>query len=456
MRKSPARSIPADPRHLAWEALRELSAGQTTDAVLAKYFKYFTDELTAPNRRLFMELVCGVTRQRGFLNAIIDQLVPRSPPLPVRWCLQLGLYQLHFCQQIPDFAAVDTTVQLAGKLVGRPGAGLVNAVLRNYCRLVGGHPRQFPLQLPREPAAALAVRYSYPVALIQNWLAQVGYAETERLCRWFNQPPTMYLRVNRLRTQVTHVLQEFARVQLPAVAVSHLPQGIKVLGGGRVTDWPGFCEGHWVVQDASAQWVSHILDPQPGEVVMDACAAPGGKTTHIAELMGDRGTVWASDICAERLRQLRENCQRLGLAAIRIRSGDACSFTDWQGQADRVLLDVPCSGWGTLHRHPEARWRSQDIHPLLQKQQQLLQMAARWVKPGGVLVYATCTLNPRENFQQIATFLAKHPNWSVMPPQIHPDLADAVDPQTQTITFWPQRQDMDGFFVAKLSRGLSG
>ncbi|APB33720.1 Fmu, rRNA SAM-dependent methyltransferase [Gloeomargarita lithophora Alchichica-D10] len=452
MRKPPAPSIPADPRHLAWLALGELSAGQTTDNILTKYL---TDEVTAPDRRLLMELVCGGTRQRGFLNAMIDQWVPRSPPVSVRLLLQLGLYQLHFCQQIPDFAAVDTTVRLARHTGHDKGAGLVNAVLRKYLRIVGEHPRRFPLELPAEPAPALALRYSFPVQLIQNWLAQVGLAETEKLCHWLNQSPMIYLRVNPLRTSVSGVLQEFQRWQIPAVAVPHLSQGVKVTGGGRVTDWPGFREGHWLVQDASAQWVSQILDPQPGETVMDACAAPGGKTTHIAELMGDRGTVWASDVSAQRLGQLQENIQRLGLASIQIRTGDARLFRDWQGVADRVLLDVPCSGWGTLHRHPEARWRSemQDLSYLIQKQQELLQIAATWVKPGGILVYATCTLNPAENLQQIHTFLAQHPSWAVLPPTIHPALASAVDPQTHTVTFWPQRHDMDGFFVAKL--GLS-
>lgn len=450
MRKSPARSVLADPRHLAWRALREIDAGQATDRVLTKCLNV---HLTAADRRLLTELVCGVTRQRGFLNTIIDQLVPRSPPVPVRWWLQLGLYQLHFCQQIPDFAAVDTTVQLARNTVGRPGAGLVNAVLRNYLRLTGEHPRQFPLVLPPEPAAALALQYSYPVGLVQNWFAQVGYAETELLCRWFNQAPPIYLRVNPLRTGVSTVVKQFQHAQIPAVSVPYLPQGVKVLGGGRVTDWPGFRAGDWVVQDASAQWVSHILDPQPGEVIVDACAAPGGKTTHISELMGDQGRVWASDISHQRLGQITENIQRLGLTCIQLRCGDARSFTDWQGVADRVLLDVPCSGWGTLHRHPEARWRSatQDLTCLIQKQQELLRMAATWVKPGGILVYATCTLNPQENLEQIHTFLAEHPDWSVIPPRLHPDLRAAVDPHTQTITFWPQRHDMDGFFIAKLT-----
>jgi len=165
MRKLSALSIPADPRYLAWQALGEMATGAFTDQVLAKYL---TDDLALPDRRLLMELVCGVTRQRGFLNAVIDQLVPRSPPTPVRWWLQVGLYQLHFCQQIPDFAAVDTTVEWVGNTVGRRWVGLVNAVLRNYLRLAGHHPRQFPLRLPSEPAARLALQYSYPVRLIQN------------------------------------------------------------------------------------------------------------------------------------------------------------------------------------------------------------------------------------------------------------------------------------------------
>ncbi|WAS05369.1 16S rRNA (cytosine(967)-C(5))-methyltransferase RsmB [Gloeomargaritales cyanobacterium VI4D9] len=452
MRKLSAPSIPVDPRYLAWQALGDIAAGQFTDQVLAKYL---TDDLALLDRRLLTELVCGVTRQRGFLNAVIDQLVPRSPPLPVRRWLQVGLYQLHFCQQIPDFAAVDTTVEWVGNTVGRRWVGLVNAVLRNYLRLAGHHPRQFPLKLPAEPALALARQYSYPVRLVATWLTQVGETETAQLCQWFNQAPALYLRVNPLRTDVHTLLIQFQRAGIKAAAVPHLPQGVKVTDGGRVTDWPGFREGHWLVQDAAAQWVSLILDPQPGETVIDACAAPGGKTTHIAELMGDRGVVWAADIRAQRLAQVQENVQRLGLTCVRCRLGDARTFTDWQGLADRVLLDVPCSGWGTLHRHPEARWRweTQDVTPLVQTQQELLQTAATWVKPGGILVYATCTLNPQENLQQMQTFLAQYPGWSVVPPVLPADLSSALDPHTHTVTFWPQRHDMDGFFVAKLVRG---
>ncbi|MCS7030591.1 MAG: 16S rRNA (cytosine(967)-C(5))-methyltransferase [Gloeomargarita sp. SKYG116] len=455
MPKWSARSIPADPRYLAWRALQAMQAGQSTDAALGSYLH---DQLKEPDRRLLMELVCGVTRQRGFLDAVIDHLVPRSPPLPVRQLLRLGLYQLHFCQQIPDFAAVDTTVALAERVGCQRWRSLVNAVLRNYLRIVGDPPRHFPLQLPAEPAAALAMQYSYPVELVANWLALLGTTETEQLCQWFNQPPTTYLRVNRLRANRSTVLERLQQAGIAATAVSHLPQAIRVTGGGRVTAWPGFAEGDWMVQDAAAQWVSLILDPQPGETVIDACAAPGGKTTHIAELMGDSGTVWACDIQPQRLAQIQENVQRLGLTCIRYRQGDARTFRDWQGLADRVLLDVPCSGWGTLHRHPEARWRYQEseLARLVQLQQALLEAATSWVKPGGIVVYATCTLNPAENEQQIQTFLTQHPDWHIMPPALPAELTSALDPRTQTVTFWPHRHQMDGFFIAKLRRGDSG
>lgn len=444
-------SAPADPRYLAWQALQAIQAGAWTETALAPYGQ---ETLTAPDRRLLMELVCGVTRQRGFLDAVIDQLVPRSPPMAVRQLLRLGLYQLHFCQQIPDFAAVDTTVALAERVGCGRWRGLVNAVLRNYLRIAGERPRQFPLRLPSEPAAALAMQYSYPLALVERWLAQLGPAETAQLCQWLNQPPAIYLRVNSLRVDRARVLAQFDQAGIAATAAPELPQAVQVTGGGPVTSWPGFAEGWWTVQDLAAQWVSLILDPQPGETVIDACAAPGGKTTHIAELMQDRGVVWACEVRPERLVPLQENVQRLGLTCVRYRVGDARTFTDWQGVADRVLLDVPCSGWGTLHRHPEARWRyqEQELARLVRLQQELLTAAAAWVKPGGVLVYATCTLNPAENVQQVQQFLARHPAWQVIPPILPAALSDALDPQTHTVTFWPHRHQMDGFFIAKLRR----
>ncbi|MBD1907063.1 methyltransferase domain-containing protein [Trichocoleus sp. FACHB-832] len=221
----------------------------------------------------------------------------------------------------------------------------------------------------------------------------------------------------------------------------------------KIEKLPGFSEGWWTVQDSSAQLVSYLLDPQPGEVVIDACAAPGGKTTHIAELMGDNGAVWACDKTASRLRKLKENAERLGLQSIQIQLGDSRSLTQFINTGDRVLLDAPCSGLGTLHRHADARWRQtpDTVRELSQLQGELLDQVATWVKPGGILVYATCTLHPLENEGVIHSFLERHQEWQISPPNPNSPFS-AFSTPAGWIKVWPQRHQMDGFFMVRLQQ----
>jgi len=234
--------------------------------------------------------------------------------------------------------------------------------------------------------------------------------------------------------------------------VPQLPQALRVVGGtGAIQQLPGFSEGWWTIQDSSAQLVSHLLNPQRGDVVIDACAAPGGKTTHIAELMADEGKIWACDAKASRLKKLKENAQRLQLKSIQICTGDSRNFSQFTNSADSVLLDAPCSGLGTLHRRPDIRWRitPETVHELSILQGELLEQAATWVKPGGVLVYATCTLHPQENEGVIQPFRERNPHWQIEPPVPHSPLSAFSMPQGW-IKVLPHQHQMDGFFMVRL------
>jgi 16S rRNA (cytosine967-C5)-methyltransferase len=224
-------------------------------------------------------------------------------------------------------------------------------------------------------------------------------------------------------------------------------------GVGAIAQLPGYERGWWSVQDTSAQLVGYLLDPHPGETIADACAAPGGKTTHIAELMQDRGTIWSCDRAASRLRKLQANVQRLGLHSIRIVREDSTSSRRWVNSCDRVLLDVPCSGLGTLHRHPDLRWRQspEKIRELIQLQQKLMVNTADWVRPGGYLVYATCTLNSAENQDQISYFLDRHPQWKIFAPESGSWLSQRAAPEGW-ISILPTEWGGDGFFMAKLKK----
>ncbi|MHC5726008.1 MAG: 16S rRNA (cytosine(967)-C(5))-methyltransferase, partial [Nostoc sp.] len=408
------------------------------------------------DRRLLTELIYGSVRRQRTLDTLIDQLAKKKSdqqPQDLRTILHLGFYQLRYQERIPASAAVNTTVQLA-KENGFSGlTGFVNGLLRQYIRLAE-KIKTDPLQLPENPVERLGILHSFPDWMIQVWLEQLGLAETEQLCEWMNQSPTIDLRINPLCTSIEEVEAALQSAGILVRRISHLPQALRLIGSaGSIQKLPGFKEGWWTVQDSSAQLVSHLLDPQPGEVVIDACAAPGGKTTHIAELMADKGKIWACDRTPSRLRKLQENSQRLNLESIQICTGDSRHFSQFQNTADRVLLDAPCSGLGTMHRHADARWRQtpESVRELSGLQKELITHTSTFVKLGGVLVYATCTLHPAENEQVISAFLAESPDWQIESPK---GLAfpDAYSTPQGWFKVWPHRQDMDGFFMVRLRK----
>ncbi|MBE9100750.1 16S rRNA (cytosine(967)-C(5))-methyltransferase [Vacuolonema iberomarrocanum] len=437
---------PEQPRQLALLALQSVYRGAYADVAVHQTLRRGT--LSDKNRGLFTELVYGCVRRRRTLEALIQQFVKKPPPPPLQPLLQLGLYQLRYLNHIPPSAAVHTTVELA-KQNGLGGlAGLVNGVLRRYLR---ASETTDALQLPSDPIQRIGTLHSFPDWIVQVWVEQFGEAEADALCQWMNQPPTIDLRVNPLTASVTEMQAEMAAAGVAVEVLEAASQALRLTPHvGAIDRLPGFAEGKWMVQDASAQLVGQLMAPQPGDLVIDGCAAPGGKATHLAELMGDRGTVWACDRNAKRLRKVEENAQRLQLQSIRTLATDSRQLAQFVGQADRVLLDVPCSGLGTLHRHADARWRQTpaSIEELSALQSELLAQGATWVKPGGRLVYATCTLHPRENEAIIQPFLKNQPDWCIE----KPDAAWAfpfLNP-AGWLQVLPHHHQMDGFFMVCL------
>ncbi|MCL6752037.1 16S rRNA (cytosine(967)-C(5))-methyltransferase [Nostoc sp. CCCryo 231-06] len=493
-----------NPRQLAFIALRDVHKGAYADVALDRVLQKVS--LPDCDRRLLTELVYGSVRRQRTLDTLIDQFAKKKShqqPPDLRTILHLGFYQLRYQERIPASAAVNTTVQLA-KENGFSGlTGFVNGLLRQYIRLaekikadqlqlsenpvqrsdfspdmenlspnlsskrgealnsppslvgkgvggLGSVPDEVKNQVER-----LGILHSFPDWIIQVWLEQLGLAETEQLCEWMNQSPRIDLRINPLRTSIEEVEAALQSVGILVRRIPDLPQALRLIGSaGSIQKLPGFKEGWWTVQDGSAQLVSHLLDPQPGEVVIDVCAAPGGKTTHIAELMADKGKIWACDRTPSRLRKLQENSQRLNLQSIQIYTGDSRHFNEFQNTADRVLLDAPCSGLGTMHRHADARWRQtpESVRELSVLQKELITHTSTFVKPGGVLVYATCTLHPAENEEVISTFLAESPNWQIESPSGFESPASAYSTPQGCFKVWPHRRDMDGFFMVRLRK----
>ena len=438
----------SNPRQLAFVALRHVyRRGAYADAALAKVLA--TNNPSNKDRGLVTELVYGIVRRVRSLDALIDQLGSKTAiqqPPDLRIILHIGLYQLRYLSQVPAAAAVNTSVQLAKDNGLNKLSKVVNGILRQYERLAAKAPD--PLAVPTEPILRLGILYSFPDWIVENWLEQISIVEAEQLCAWFNQPPTIDLRVNLLKKSLEEVESALVSAGI-AVSRLHLPQALRLTSPGSIQQLPGFEQGWWTVQDSSAQLVTHLLDPQPGEVVIDACAAPGGKTTHIAELMKDRGEILAFDRAASRLGKLQENIGRLQLKSITVRTTDSRHSSP--PLADRVLIDAPCSGLGTLHRRPDIRWRQtpQKIQELSRLQRELLERAATWVKPEGTLVYATCTLNRLENEEVIQSFLDSHAAWQIEVPPL--EMADYAT-SSGFIKVWPHRHHMDGFFMVKLKK----
>ena len=347
-------------RRVAWDVLEAVAAGAYADVALERALR--RRPLTALDRGFVTELSYGAIRWRQWLDGWLDRLgkVPaRKQPPRLRWLLHIGLYQLLRMERIPASAAVNTTVELAkqGKLARL--APVVNGLLRSALR---AREAGEVFALPAEPAAALAQEQSLPLWLSRGLFQWCGPDQAERVARAFNQVPPLDLRVNRLRSTPDRAAALFAERGIATTPIADCRDGLQVLEpSGDLRRWPGFSEGYWCVQDRAAQWVTPLLDPSPGQRVLDACAAPGGKATHLAELMGDEGEIWAVDRSPGRLQRVAANAARLGCSSIQALASDASQLAqerpEWSGRFDRILVDAPCSGLGTLARHPDARWR---------------------------------------------------------------------------------------------------
>ena len=475
------------PRQVAWQVLQAVASGAYADAALERELQ--RQQLAPADRALATELAYGTIRQRRLLDGWLDALgklpAQRQPPR-LRWLLHLGLYQLLFSDRVPASAAVSTTVELAKSGGLSRLAPVANGLLRSALRRRDGGPAagqgpapsqvsatsQGPgasassdpsaspaasaspapwqgLELPADAAQCLALRRSLPdwlAVLLLQWLPAEA-AEAFALAS--NLPYSVDLRVNPLRASSEQLLAELRAAGLAVEPLPGLPLGLALQGRrGDLRLLPGFAEGHWCVQDRAAQRIASLLAPQSGQRVLDACAAPGGKSTHLAELMGDRGELWAVDRSSARLERLRRNAERLGLGCIRTLAVDALVLASekpaWIGYFDRILLDAPCSGLGTLARHADARWRinPEAIDALVKLQRSLLEALLPLLKPGGRLVYATCTVHPAENCDQVAALLADYPALSLLESwQVWPGA---------TATEGAAGQAGDGFYAALL------
>ncbi len=418
-------------------------------------------------RRLINGLVYGVIRWQQQLDWVLDQFINPGFELDARHrnILRLGAFQLLHLDGIPAHAAIFETVQLAtshlprGK--GRKTAGFINAVLRSVQR--EGATLAYP-QLETHPAEHIAFSLSYPTWLVERWLETRGVSWTLAFCRASNQIAPLTLRVNTLLTKREDVCQSLAANGIVATASEIAPDGI-AFGHRATTAFDSTGEETLkdilnrrdiYVQDESAMLVPYLLSPADATFIVDLCASPGGKTTHLARLMGNAGKIVAVDISAEKIALLQKNCRRVGARNVETQVMDATKADlGFMRQADAVLIDAPCSGFGTLRRHPDIRWNKtlKQLRALSEIQYSLLRNAAQHIKPGGVLVYSTCSIEPIENEAVVQRFLRDFPMWTVenaqqFLPEVPPSI---ITPQGFFQTF-PHEHGVDGAFAARLRK----
>ncbi|CUH94215.1 Ribosomal RNA small subunit methyltransferase B [Propionispora sp. 2/2-37] len=412
-------------------------------------------ELSDQDRRFVTELVYGTVKAGNTLDWILGHYLTRSldkvSPI-IRNILRMGIYQIFFLSKIPVSAACNQSVELAKKYGHAGTVRFVNAVLRNASR----NPEKviYPNR-EQEPVRYLSLKYFHPEWMVARWVERLGIENTEQLCRLNNETPPLSMRTNLLKISRAELVDLLLKEGVVCTASHWTPEGIVCSEHPAIASLQSLRQGLFQVQDESSMLVAHVLDPKPGEVVFDVCGAPGGKSTHIAALMENKGRVLSADLYEHKLELIRENAKRLGITIIETKELDATQIGSlFPAQADRVLVDAPCSGLGVLRRKPDSRWRKNPamLADLPKLQRGILYSAAQCVKPGGILVYSTCTTEPEENQRVVDQFLQQHPDFVLQNTGWY-----LPEPQDRAIIqLWPHVDRIDGFFIARMMKAKVG
>lgn len=432
-------------------AIRILSRFERSDSYLDKLLEHElrTGGLSHQDKALLTELVNGVTRWlskldwvlTGFYHGEFDKCMT-----PVKNAMRIALYQVMFLNKIPPAAAINESVEIIKRIKGEKSAGIVNAVLRNITRNLDNI--RYPNQ-EEDMVWYLSVMYSHPKWMVRRWLDRWGKEFTEELLKSNVGRPSITLRVNGLHTDVNTIEGWLEEQNIPYTKSMQHKSSLLVSSLRDITGSDMFLSGHIAIQDASASMAALLSQAKPGMKVIDLCSAPGGKAFYVAELMENQGSILALDKYEAKLRFLTEGAQRLGISIVEAKSGDARSFQT--EQSDIVLADVPCTGFGTLSKKPDIKWKrdADDITKLLPLQRDILKHAASLVKPGGALVYSTCTIETEENEDNIAWFLSEFPEFSLDPAENYLPAEVCEQGFMKTI---PGKHLTDGAFAARLIR----
>ena len=421
--------------------------GAWADAALNAQIR--RDGLSGADAALCSRIVYGVLQNQLLLDHYIESYCSQKPDHlqpPLLDILRIGAYQILFLDKIPDSAAVNESVELAKIFKRGQAAGLVNAVLRKISKNKDNLP-EIPSQ---NPERYLSVRYSHPRWLVKRLLPVLGREETERFLAANNDVAPMTVQVNPLKTTAEKLTADLTQAGVTVRPHGWVPDCLELSGTGDLTALTPFRQGEFMVQDPAARLVSLIADVKPGQRVLDVCAAPGGKSFSSAFAMEDKGSITSCDLHENKLKRVRESAERLGISCIKAEPADGRVFKpEWENAFDTVIVDAPCSGLGIIRKKPDTRYKKADeLFALPVIQTAILENAARYVAPGGTLVYSTCTILPEENEQVTDAFLAEHPEFSRERFAL-PEPVGATDGQ---LTLWPQRHDTDGFYICRMVR----
>ena len=421
--------------------LLKVSSGFYSDRALEKVLINY--DFNSLDIAFITELSFGCIRYRKFLDLWIDHISKVShlkQPPKLRWLLHVCLYQLLKMDKIPFSAAISSTVEVAKRTDLKGLTGTVNAILRNTVRNIEKY--NYP-QIPSDEIESLSFIESLPLWLVHEIVNWLGIKEAKYIFKAFNKKPSIDLRINSLKTDLKKILKEFNECNINAVPINKFNNGLALPSNPRsIKNLPGYKDGMWVVQDRSSQWIAPLLNPIKGEKILDACSAPGSKTTHLAELSNDNAEILAVDRSEKRLRILESNLKRLNIKSVKTFKADATTLIDIKPNLisyfDKILIDAPCSGIGTFARNPDIRWSlsKEKINQLINLQERLLESIVPLLKRNGILVYSTCTICPEENNLLIKRFISNNNDLK-------------LESERQVLPRFDQPGD--GFYAAKIS-----
>lgn len=417
--------------------------------------RYLNGKISVKDKNLVRELVYGVLENRTYLDYIISQAsninIKKIHPKNLE-ILRMAVYQIAFMDRIPDRAAINEAVNLS-KIGGHRGvSGYVNGVLRNISR----NKKKFMSIGEKDKDKRLSIRYSHPLWMIRRWIRDYGYEFTEGLCQYNNFRPKLNIRVNTIKTTREKLACNLHKCGYTVYKTRYAEDGLIVERPVDITETSEFKSGHFFIQDESSMLVGQIVNPRENSIVLDLCSAPGGKATHLGQMMNNRGRIVCRDIYDHKLNLVNENANRLGITIIETQNFDALKLDEeWIEKADYCIVDAPCSGLGIIRRRPEIKWNrtEKDIEDLTEIQSNILDNAKRYVKSGGIILYSTCTIGKDENTDIVEDFLYKNPEFELIgfDNLIH-SKQNMETSKNGYIQLFPHIHHTDGFFIAKIRK----